>query len=636
MPAQGRRTAPADTASPHTRAKPAAPVTKPTLVLDEDSNTVSFSMADRRGMPLMDFIKWVQEVSGKRFTYNAQELSAGSSAGAGVNFIGTVRIKQNRFQKDFYSFFQTMLYIKGFAIIPRGEGDLELLEIVMMTGTRGREVSNSARYVAIENLDDYRHQAGVPILTTVPLKHINAQLANNALRPFFASTGGTNAGGSVQIGNVGNKSSLLLQGFGPQVYAAAQLLQIVDAPARPSKKQQIKEQQQGQAKPVVEVASQVDARIDRILKLLKNDQNLQQNPAKQPVDRSSQETDSVSFSMTERDGMELIEFIEWAQQITDKRFTFNVQELTSGGSSGSKINFLGTFEFARDRFQEDFYAFFQRMLYIKGFAVVPRGEGDLELLEIVMMRGVRGREVTNAARYVATDKIEAYRYQSGVPILTTVQLHNINAQHANNALRPFFAATGAMHPGGTVQIGNVGNQSALLLQGFGPQVYAAVKLLQLVDGPAEEPKLVVQVSVLEHQAPEDMQPILTEVLESRSQIRQQVITENGSPPDSGGAASSGRRGLKIVVHDSQNALVLSGSQEQVREALILIARLDVSGLPVDAKANVIYLGNSLAEEMEETLKQFMTENTSQTKAEATTSGRAKEAGAPRSRKSVIF
>jgi hypothetical protein len=193
-----------------------------------------------------------------------------------------------------------------------------------------------------------------------------------------------------------------------------------------------------------------------------------------------------------------------------------------------------------------------------------------------------------------------------------------------------------MHPGGTVQIGNVGNQSALLLQGFGPQVYAAVKLLQLVDGPAEEPKLVVQVIVLEHQAPEDMQPILTEVLESRSQIRQQVITENGSPPDSGGAASSGRRGLKIVVHDSQNALVLSGSQEQVREALILIARLDVSGLPVDAKANVIYLGNSLAEEMEETLKQFMTENTSQTKAEATTSGRAKEAGAPRSRKSVIF
>jgi hypothetical protein len=43
------------------------------------------------------------------------------------------------------------------------------------------------------------------------------------------------------------------------------------------------------------------------------------------------------------------------------------------------------------------------MLYIKGFAVVPRGEGDLELLEIVFMSGTRGREVTNGARYVMPD-----------------------------------------------------------------------------------------------------------------------------------------------------------------------------------------------------------------------------------------
>ncbi len=523
-------TAPVSSQTPPPRnlaiAEQTAPLAKPTIEFDERSNTVSFSMPDNGGMPLIDFIKWVQEVSGKRFTFNSQELGSGSSAGSAVNFLGTFRINKDRFQEDFYAFFQTMLYIKGFAVIPRGEGDLELLEIVMMAGSRGREVSNSARYVTPEDLSNYRYQTGVPILTTVPLRHINAQLANNALRPFFASTGGSNAAGSVQIGNVGNKSSLLLQGFGPQVFAAAQLLKLVDAPDSPSQKNQNQPQRPGKPAEVLVTLEHTDvAYIQQLLEIggIPEQDALKQAAA--PHARAladDEETESIAFSMTERDGMELTEFIEWAQQITGKRFTFNPQELASGLSGGSKVNFLGTFQFKRERFQQDFYAFFQTMLYIKGFAIVPRGEGDLELLEIVMMRGTRGREVTNGARYVRPNKIKEYRYQSGVPILTTVRLHNINAQLANNALRPFFASTGGMNAGGSVTIGNVGNKSSLLLQGFGPQVYAAVELLKLVD--------------------------------SRNRIH--VVA-------------------RAAQHGSKQALRISGEQEQVRKALDLIARADV-------------------------------------------------------------
>jgi hypothetical protein len=147
--------------------------------------------------------------------------------------------------------------------------------------------------------------------------------------------------------------------------------------------------------------------------------------------------------------MELTEFIKWAQEVTGKAFTFNPQELGVGGTGqpgSNTINFLGTLRIKRDRFKEDFYAFFQTMLYIKGFAVVPRGEGPLEILEIVSMIGPRSREVTNGARYVTPDELHLYRNQTGVPILTTVSLKNINATIATNALRPFFASTGA--PGG--------------------------------------------------------------------------------------------------------------------------------------------------------------------------------------------
>ena len=342
-----------------------------------------------------------------------------------------------------------------------------------------------------------------------------------------------------------------------------------------------------------------------------------------------------SFSMNESNGMPLVEFVKWAQVVTKKRFTYTATELANGsGAAGNTVSFLGTFRIPEDRWEEDFFSFFQTMLYIKGFAVVPRGEGDLEMLEIVMMQGQRGREVTNGARYVTPDELVKYRFQTGVPILTTVPLKHINAQLANNALRPFFAGTGGNSPGSSVQIGNVGNKSALLLQGFGPQVYSAVELLKLVDEPAEEPNLVVQVVVLDNQAPEELEPILTEVLESRSQIRQQVLQEKSAGQPGAAAGGSGKPQLKVVVHSSQKALVLSGTGEQVKDALELIARLDVPGEPINADANVIYLKNVLAEDLEQTLKQFMQED-NQAEQQAQAPGGAAGAAARRTRRTVI-
>lgn len=343
-------------------------------------------------------------------------------------------------------------------------------------------------------------------------------------------------------------------------------------------------------------------------------------------------TDTIAFSMNESNGMELSEFIKWAQEVTGKAFTFNLQELQQGvGAAGSQVSFLGTLRIKRDRFKEDFYSFFQTMLYIKGFAVVPRGEGALEILEIVSMIGPRNREVTNGARYVTPDELHLYRNQTGVPILTTVVLKNINATIATNALRPFFAGGGATGAG-TPTLGNVGNNTAMLIQGFGPQVYAAVKLLELVDIPTEEPNLVVQVQVLEHQAPEELEPILTDVLESRSRIRQQVLQEQGAQQGAT-QGSSGQPQLKVVVHSSQKALVLSGTQEQVREALELIARLDVPVEAIDGAASVIRLKNVLADDLRTTLNSFMQDDV-----QAETAAAPQGAGAQtarRTRKTVI-
>lgn len=358
----------------------------------------------------------------------------------------------------------------------------------------------------------------------------------------------------------------------------------------------------------------------------------EQKPQQQP--RMVEGPDTITFSMNENNGMELAEFIKWTQEVTGKRFTFTLSELTAAGQ-GNTITFLGPMTLKKVRFKDDFYSFFQTMLYIKNFAVVPRGEGDLEILEIISITGPRQREITNGAKYVPPDELSQFRNQTGVPILTTIPLKHINATIATNALRPFYASTGGAAGGAQLTLGNVGNNTAMLLQGYGPQVYAAVKLLELVDVPVEQPNLTVQVQVLENQAPEELEPILTEVLESRSKIRQQVLQEQGGQQ---GAAQtvSGQPQLKIVVHSTQKALVLSGTQEQVREALELIARLDVPSQPIDGSANVIHLNNVLAKDLEQTLSQFMQEDVqAEQNAQAPAGGAAGGSPARRTRRTVI-
>ena len=357
-----------------------------------------------------------------------------------------------------------------------------------------------------------------------------------------------------------------------------------------------------------------------------------QDPGALPRMQVDEANDTIVISMSETNGLELPEFVKWAQELTKRAFTFNEQEMINSAQGGSRVTFLGTLPFKRATFKEDFFSFFQTMLYIKGFAIVPRGEGDLEILEIISTNGPRVREVTNGAKYVTPEELPSYRNQTGVPILTTVNLKHINATVANNALRPFFASTGSPQGGGGVTLGNVGNNTAMLLQGYGPQVFAAVELLKLVDVEIEPPNLVVQVVPLQHAAPEEIEPILTEVLESRQRIRQQVLAENNAGGGAAAAAGSQPQ-LKIVVNSSQKSVVLSGIHDHVNEALELIARLDMPSQLVEGQASVIRLKNVLADDLRQTLHQFMQEdNNAEQQAQQ---GQAGTSAVRRTRRTVI-
>ena len=125
-------------------------------------------------------------------------------------------------------FLASMLHRSGLALTRAdGKGTLEVLN---MQGPRGRDVTSRAETLTLEQVLA-RPDRKMPVSTVVKLQHVNATIATNALRPFFASTGGPVS--SLTLGNVGNNSGMVLCGMQDQVVQAIRMLREVDLPATP-------------------------------------------------------------------------------------------------------------------------------------------------------------------------------------------------------------------------------------------------------------------------------------------------------------------------------------------------------------------------------------------------------------------
>ena len=123
----------------------------------------------------------------------------------------------------------SMLWANGLSLVAL-DADKSVYEVLAMEGRRAREIPACAvRRTAEQVLA--RPMLRSVVTTVYTLKHTNAQIANNALRPFYASSSSSqNAAASLLIGNVGNKSSLILTGPQFMVASALQLLQEADVP----------------------------------------------------------------------------------------------------------------------------------------------------------------------------------------------------------------------------------------------------------------------------------------------------------------------------------------------------------------------------------------------------------------------
>ena len=123
-----------------------------------------------------------------------------------------------------------LLASRGLVVVPIDERR-QVYEVIHQQGPRGREIWNRAVPRTPEEVLQ-RPSLKQMVLVTLPLKHINATIAVNALRPFF-STGNSNSPGiGLVFGTAGTAQALIVTGFTDQVAACIRMLQLCDQPLK--------------------------------------------------------------------------------------------------------------------------------------------------------------------------------------------------------------------------------------------------------------------------------------------------------------------------------------------------------------------------------------------------------------------
>lgn len=149
---------------------------------------------------------------------------------------------------------QGLLWTHGLAIVPVDEAK-GVYEVLAMAGQRAREITQRApKRTVAEVLARPRLRSWVTV--AMPLRHLNATIASNALRPFYASN--SNPSQVLTLGNVGSSTTMLMTGPQDTVASAISVLQAADTDQGEAAAEQLTRLEQ-LAKRVAELESRLAA-----------------------------------------------------------------------------------------------------------------------------------------------------------------------------------------------------------------------------------------------------------------------------------------------------------------------------------------------------------------------------------------
>ena len=212
----------------------------------------------------------------------------------------------------------------------------------------------------------------------------------------------------------------------------------------------------------------------------------------------------LTFSETE-EGLSLERFVKLCQQSTGINFTYNND--TAISLRAQKVRMYGPKVIPKN----EFYSFFQIIMIINRYVCKRIGPEHLSVVVVESLDTGQGRGGARAdSIYVSPGELPLYADQPATLIQTVVVLPNIEVRTLANSMRQLAPDPNTLT---AVPVGD----NTVILQGFGSNIAALVRMLELVDeaSKAEDPVLPeFEVIKLAFASADEIAETLEELLEA--------------------------------------------------------------------------------------------------------------------------
>jgi len=321
----------------------------------------------------------------------------------------------------------------------------------------------------------------------------------------------------------------------------------------------------------------------------------------------------LNFAEEQGRGMKLIEFVKRCQEVTGLNLI--VPKESQGVMAQEELQMLGPKRVPK----EDFYSFFQIIMFIHDFACVEVGPPGLSVIVIQNLNQQRQPgNIKQRAVYVAPEDLDRYADQPATLITTVINLPNVEVRALSNSLRALLTDNN------TQNMLPAGSSNSIVLTGFGSNIVQLASLLKLIDAASavETARAPVFDRVpLEFASAQDVANIITELLQAKQQAQMRL---NQPRAVEGGMVDPARAQIesKIIVDARTNSLIVMALPEELPDLKDLIARIDTEVIEPERNYHVYALENVGSEELAETLTTFLSEARAVTASSGGTGGRA--------------
>ncbi|MAF65438.1 MAG: hypothetical protein CMJ84_07255 [Planctomycetes bacterium] len=298
----------------------------------------------------------------------------------------------------------------------------------------------------------------------------------------------------------------------------------------------------------------------------------------------------------QEDGLSLKAFIKICQQETEINFYTNTE-------NAQALDSISVSMFGSKRIlKKDFYSFFQIIMIINRYVCKRIGPEHLSVVVVESLDTGQGRGGARAdSIYVSPGELPLYADQPATLIQTVVVLPNIEVRTLANSMRQLAPDPNTMT---AVPVGD----NTVILQGFGSNIAALVRMLELVDeaSKAEDPVLPeFEVIKLAFASADEIAETLEELLEASQRATRGANQQNRQQQGATASIRQGEVETKIMVDPRTNSLLVMAMPDEMPRIMELVARLDTDEIDRERTYHFYNLENAEAEELSEVLDEFL-------------------------------